>query len=221
MEYFLFTKASGGFHLEAMLTLLGISSFCPPLLVLLSSLLLWADSVCKQLRPQTFNRTLDVLGNREGHVTGRRERKHACCMGYSYIFIWCKSSLERLLLEKDTDQFAKSIFSVTIKDVWANRLEEVSLQFRLPSWPPAVLTSPALKRRERDVAHTHSQPGLECTQTPLKSFKATLQVAFSPVVLHSKYRCRWLPGTPSATASRPGTFFHRHSKSTHLEKDRN
>lgn len=76
MEYFLFTKASGGFHLEAMLTLLGISSLCPPLLVLLLSLLLWADSVCKQLRPQTFNWTLDVLENREGHVRGRRERKH-------------------------------------------------------------------------------------------------------------------------------------------------
>lgn len=129
--------------------------------------------------------------------------------------------MERLLLEKDTDQFAKSIFSVPMKDVWANRLEEVSLQLSLSSWPPAVLTSPALKRGDPNVTHTKNQPGLECTQTPFKSFKATVQVAFLPVVLHSKYRYRWLPGTPSATDSRPGTFFHRHSMSTHLEKDRN
>lgn len=54
-------KTGGGFFIEVAAMLEGVSLLQPPLIIpLLASLLRGAVSICKQLWPQAFNRTLDV-----------------------------------------------------------------------------------------------------------------------------------------------------------------
>lgn len=102
--------------------------------------------------------------------------------------------------KKDSTHFVYSAVSVS------DRLQQAGVN--VSTWSAAGLTSPAL---------TGEKTHIDTTDTRNVTFYAKHSKNQTvPAALRSMCRCRWHPGTPSATGFPPDTFFHHHSTPSRL-----